>query len=220
MNGNPRQQALPFASGADVRVGQEVFAVGSALGVLSNTVTRGIVSAVRQVGAVRLVQTDAAINPGNSGGPLVDRSGLVIGVNSMTVGRQAGEGLAFAVAIEHVSQLLSGGRMTDTAGPLGGLQKMFAPPRDADDGRARTEQALAQALERVAMKADEIDEYWKRYARWCVASATRSGDRPWFGVYESGGISINPTSAIRLRRIPRDASHASRRRAFRGRTGV
>jgi S1-C subfamily serine protease len=45
-----------------------VIAVGSALGVLSNTVTRGIVSAVRKAGPVTLIQTDAAINPGNSGG--------------------------------------------------------------------------------------------------------------------------------------------------------
>ena len=57
------------------RVRQEVIAVGSALGVLSNTVTRGIVSAIREVGTVTLIQTDAAINPGNSGGPLVDRNG-------------------------------------------------------------------------------------------------------------------------------------------------
>ena len=92
------------------RVGQEVIAIGSALGVLSNTVTRGIVSAVRQVGAVTLVQTDAAINPGNSGGPLLDRQGMVIGVNSMTVGQAGGEGVAFAVAIDHVTQLLDSGR--------------------------------------------------------------------------------------------------------------
>ena len=196
LNGNPRQPVLEFATPSDVRVGQEVIAVGSALGVLSNTVTRGIVSAVRQVGSVRLLQTDAAINPGNSGGPLVDRSGKVIGVNSMTVARQVGEGVAFAVSIEHVGHLLSGSRApADAAGPLGGLQQMFSPPsREADDNRARSERALEQALERVAQRADELDEYWKRYERWCVAAADRNGDRPWFGIYRTGGISINTTS--------------------------
>ena len=54
--------------------GQEVIAIGSALGMLQNTVTRGIVSAVRNAGGVILIQTDAAINRGNSGGPLIDRS--------------------------------------------------------------------------------------------------------------------------------------------------
>ena len=66
-------------------------AIGSALGVLQNTVTRGIVSGVRQAGSVTLIQTDAAINPGNSGGPLVDRAGNVIGINTMGVAASAGD---------------------------------------------------------------------------------------------------------------------------------
>src|SRR4029450_7657154 len=81
-NANPNQPVLTLGSVSHARVGQEVIAVGSALGVLSNTVTRGIVSAMRQVGNITLIQTDAAINPGNSGGPLVDRSGGVIGGKS------------------------------------------------------------------------------------------------------------------------------------------
>jgi putative serine protease PepD len=68
---------------ADVRVGDQVLAVGSPLG-LSGTVTAGIVSALDR--EVRLggrrqtaLQTDASINPGNSGGPLVNARGEVIG---------------------------------------------------------------------------------------------------------------------------------------------
>jgi hypothetical protein len=200
VNANPRQPVLTLGSGGGARVGSEVFAVGSALGVLSNTVTRGIVSAVRQVGQVRLVQTDAAINPGNSGGPLVDRAGQVIGVNSMTVVRQAGEGVAFAVAIEHGSALLSGKSAVDEAqpGPINGLQRMLVSPQgDGDEGAARTERAeraVTQALERAAQRADELDDYWKRYERWCVASAERAGSRAWFGVFQPGGVTINPTS--------------------------
>ena len=105
-NANPDQPVLSMGSVSNARVGQEVIAVGSALGVLSNTVTRGIVSAIRQVGNITLIQTDAAINPGNSGGPLVDRSGLVIGVNSLAVAAQAGQGLAFAVGHRHWVGLL------------------------------------------------------------------------------------------------------------------
>ncbi|HZI80616.1 MAG TPA: trypsin-like peptidase domain-containing protein, partial [Vicinamibacterales bacterium] len=70
-NANPGQPVLTLGSIAGARVGEEVIAVGSALGVLSNTVTRGIISAVRKAGPVTLIQTDAAINPGNSGAPLV-----------------------------------------------------------------------------------------------------------------------------------------------------
>ena len=111
----------------------------SALGVLSNTVTRGIVSAVRKAGPVTLIQTDAAINPGNSGGPLVNRAGQVIGINSLRAGQQA-EGVAFAVAIDHATQLLNGERVTDTQTPLGSLTQMLDGRSDGDQQRARGEQ--------------------------------------------------------------------------------
>ncbi|MCL2533150.1 MAG: trypsin-like peptidase domain-containing protein [Nocardiaceae bacterium] len=99
---------------ADVRVGQDVVAVGSPLG-LSKTVTRGIVSALNR--PVRLsgegtdtdavidaVQTDAAINPGNSGGPLIDMDGRVIGINSAIRSESGGSvGLGFAIPIDDVT---------------------------------------------------------------------------------------------------------------------
>ena len=107
-NPDPKQATLRLGSVSTARVGEEVIAVGSALGVLSNTVTRGIVSAIRDVGTVRLIQTDAAINPGNSGGPLVDRNGVVIGINSLAVAAREGQGIGFAVAIDHARPLLSG----------------------------------------------------------------------------------------------------------------
>ena len=137
-NADPEQPVLSMGSVSHARVGQEVIAVGSALGVLSNTVTRGIVSAIRQVGNITLIQTDAAINPGNSGGPLVDRSGLVIGVNSLAVAAQAGQGLAFAVAIDHATDLLDG-QVSDSAlqTPLSALTKAMGGPSDSDQTRTR-----------------------------------------------------------------------------------
>jgi len=95
---NPRQATLRLGTAATARPGEEVIAIGYALGALSNTVTRGIVSALRQAGSVTLIQTDAAINPGNSGGPLISRDGAVIGINSMGISKQVGEGLGFAIA--------------------------------------------------------------------------------------------------------------------------
>ena len=77
------QAALPLGSIAGTRPGQEVIAIGSPLGMLQNTVTRGIVSGLRNAGGVMLIQTDAAINRGNSGGPLLDRSGRVIGIATL-----------------------------------------------------------------------------------------------------------------------------------------
>jgi S1-C subfamily serine protease len=199
-NPNPRQQTLRLGSVTRARAGQEVIAVGSALGVLSNTVTRGIVSAVRQVGTVTLIQTDAAINPGNSGGPLVDRSGLVIGVNSIGVAPRAAQGLAFAVAIDHATPLMNGQTTLAAQTPLTALNQAMGAPSDIDRRRAQGEQGYARVLEWAARNADELDAYWNRYSATCVATSSRAGDRPWFSVYETNGIRINATSAYNCER--------------------
>lgn len=99
-----------LGTSADLRIGQQVIAVGSPLG-LNGTVTSGIVSAVDRATAAdaqRLVQTDASINPGNSGGPLVDAGGRVVGVNSSiaTVGAGSGNiGIGFGVPIDDAARI-------------------------------------------------------------------------------------------------------------------
>jgi len=116
----PDAQGLkPASLGAAraLRVGEQVVAIGSPLG-LSSTVTAGIVSALDrpvttgdsadEASYINAVQTDAAINPGNSGGPLVNLLGQVVGVNSAiaTTGGiqdEAGSiGVGFAIPIEQV----------------------------------------------------------------------------------------------------------------------
>jgi hypothetical protein len=198
-NTNPRQPVLRLGSASTARVGQEVIAVGSALGVLQNTVTRGIVSALRQAGPVTLIQTDAAINPGNSGGPLIDRSGQVIGVNSMAVASRVGQGLGFAVAIDHAMQLLNGHTTTTTSTPLSGLSQLMGAPSEGDQMRERGAQAYAKVLEWAARNADDLESYWNRYSSTCVASATSAGSRAWFAVYEPNGIRIAATSTYNCR---------------------
>ena len=80
-----------------LRPGEEVAAIGAAMG-LDRTVTKGIVSAIRPLGGVRVIQTDAAINPGNSGGPLLTSRGEVVGLNILKF--QDAQGVAFAIAVE------------------------------------------------------------------------------------------------------------------------
>jgi S1-C subfamily serine protease len=81
-------------------VGEEVFAIGSPLG-LSGTVTKGIVSAMRTTGTgIHYIQLDATINPGNSGGPLLSRSGKVLGINTFKL--KGYEGLNFAILFSEV----------------------------------------------------------------------------------------------------------------------
>jgi len=107
-----RVKSLPICYASYPTAGEDVVALGSPAG-LTNTVTRGIVSAVRRAGksfnsvateSATLIQTDAAINPGNSGGPLVNANGEVIGIN--TFKKTKSEGLNFAVSIVDILQQL------------------------------------------------------------------------------------------------------------------
>ena len=93
--------AVTLGSSKDLRVGDEVIAVGNPFG-LGQTVTRGIVSAkARTIGAGPyddFIQTDASINPGNSGGPLFDLNGEVVGINAAI--HAGGEGIGFAIPVD------------------------------------------------------------------------------------------------------------------------
>ena len=175
-------QILQLGSASAIRPGQEVIAIGSPLG-LQNTVTRGIVSAVRTAGGVELIQTDAAINPGNSGGPLLDRDGRVIGVTTLKVTRGA-ESLGFAVAIGHAVPLIEG-RYVATG--LGTTQapSLQAVARGSDVDAARNTGAMRfeQAMQAAAQRADQIDQQWKRFQGNCLVNPTSSdAQREWLVV--------------------------------------
>ena len=81
-------RTLPFGDASKLEPGDEVVAIGYALGLSGEaTITRGIVSAIRYDSGHRsdVIQTDAAINPGNSGGPMLSMSGKIIGINTFKV---------------------------------------------------------------------------------------------------------------------------------------
>ncbi len=96
--------AATLGRSSAIQVGQTAIAIGSPLGVYTNSVTAGIISAIgREITTESgrldgLLQTDAAINPGNSGGALVDSSGAVIGIN--TAISTEGAGIGFAIPID------------------------------------------------------------------------------------------------------------------------
>jgi hypothetical protein len=86
------------------KVGESVYANGSALGFLDGTFTSGTVSSVtRDVNGTSCIQMDAAISNGNSGGPLVNSYAEVIGVNALSY--DSGENLNFAVKIDNLETL-------------------------------------------------------------------------------------------------------------------
>ncbi|MEE0059364.1 MAG: trypsin-like peptidase domain-containing protein, partial [Acutalibacteraceae bacterium] len=116
-------KAADFANSDEIKVGQDVVALGSPGGSsYSNSLTRGIVSALDRAlsgTAVTYIQTDAAINPGNSGGPLANMNGQVIGINTIKVVDTQFEGMGFAIPStkikEVVDELIKNGYVTGRA---------------------------------------------------------------------------------------------------------
>jgi S1-C subfamily serine protease len=114
---------LPIGTSHDLKVGQDVYAIGNPFG-LDWTLTNGIVSALDRSlteengnTVEHLIQTNAAINPGNSGGPLLDSAGRLIGINTAIYSPSgANAGIGFAVPVDTVNrvvpQLISRGKYT------------------------------------------------------------------------------------------------------------
>lgn len=114
-----------IGSSDDLKVGEQVIAIGNALG-YGQSVTTGIVSAKNRransdysqtredsdsdepddENGINLIQTDAAINPGNSGGALLNMDGEVVGINSAKLASTEVEGIGYAIAISDVSDIL------------------------------------------------------------------------------------------------------------------
>lgn len=98
-----------------LELGQEVVAIGNALG-YGQSVTTGIISALNREVTVtnddgtpitnKLIQTDAAINPGNSGGALLNMNGELIGINSVKVSSSQVEGMGYAIPISDVQSII------------------------------------------------------------------------------------------------------------------
>jgi S1-C subfamily serine protease len=181
------QVVIPMGSAHSLRPGQEIIVIGSALGTLQNSVSRGIVSGLRTAGGATLVQTDAAVNPGNSGGPMLDRNGSVIGITTM--GYRNSEGLNFGVAIDHARDLLEG-RQTNV-GTERGLNDIQSQSRGSESDRRQQqgEEQLRARIGQLAEAAVDIDTGWKRYREQCYqAPIPGNYDRPWFALLVPRGM--------------------------------
>ena len=137
---------LDMGDSDDLSIGEDVVAVGYPISDMlgeSATITRGVVSSVREFDSVEHIQTDAAINPGNSGGPLFNGAGEVIGVNTFTfrdIGWEGGgiEGVNLAVAInelkDRLSSLSAGESVGITPTPSPTPEATATPPPSASSG--------------------------------------------------------------------------------------
>ena len=116
INGEKNLKPATLGDSSKVRPGQQVVAIGNALGQFHNSVTAGIISGLgRPIQASdgsgssekleNLLQTDAAINPGNSGGPLVNMQGEVIGID--TAMAEQAQAIGFAIPINDAKSLVA-----------------------------------------------------------------------------------------------------------------
>jgi S1-C subfamily serine protease len=202
----PRDLLKPVAVGHHVQleVGQKTVAIGNPFG-LDHTLTTGIISALgRQVqgaGGVTIrdmIQTDAAINPGNSGGPLLDSSGLLIGMNTMIYSKSgAYAGIGFAVPASTIAriapQIIAKGHAEQVGlqvqiDPLGRLERRFgirgvvvlavphggAAERAGMVGITQTAEGLALGDIVVGVEDQKVDDYDDLYN---ALDLHRAGDK-------------------------------------------
>ncbi|HXV60790.1 MAG TPA: trypsin-like peptidase domain-containing protein [Vicinamibacteria bacterium] len=178
---DPGQSVLELGSVEDVVIGQEVVTIGSAFG-LRETVTRGIVSAIRTAKGVTFLQTDAAINPGNSGGPLLGLDGKVVGINTAKL--QEAESLGLAIAADHAAALFEGRSLEPLSVAAATEDETLAmfleTPRPepqipaASDGRASVARSAArnlqEALKPLSAQADQIDREYEAIKWQCLVN--------------------------------------------------
>ncbi len=154
--------------------GASVFAIGTALGALTNTLTDGMISGSRKAGSVNLVQVSSPFSPGMSGGPVLSKDSKVLGVISFSF--TEGQNLNIAVAAKHVRELLAQQARSaeavcaelreakvarNASGPSGGtsLDPTTKPDRvDGEQRRQARQQALADALSEVSSIVEAAED--------------------------------------------------------------
>ncbi|MCO4806931.1 MAG: trypsin-like peptidase domain-containing protein [Flavobacteriales bacterium] len=100
--------ALPIISNSDLaREGEEVYVIGAPGDTeLSQSVSKGIISAKRNIDGVKFIQTDTKISPGSSGSPLINNEGEIIGIINMKLVGDGVEGLSFAIDARYLNSVL------------------------------------------------------------------------------------------------------------------
>ena len=215
--------AANIGSSGQLKVGEQVVAIGNPLGELTATQTVGYVSgkdrAVSTDGTVmNMIQTDAAINPGNSGGPLFNMYGQVVGI---TTAKYSGttssgatiEGIGFAIPIDDVIGMLED--MKDygyvTGGYLGVTVTNLDPQRLAANGIPMgvyvMEVSKGGCADAAGVKADDILTELGGYRIQTINDLTRAlrnfkaGDTVTITVYR-GGESITLTGVLGEKPVP------------------
>ena len=204
----PRDKLRPLRlATSSPRQGERVAAFGSPLG-LAQSVSEGIVSAVRQSKELRtvvpievnalLIQTTTPISHGNSGGPLLDMKGMVVGVNTMTFQPLGGENLNFAVAAAEVPPLLWGKNKSPSPLPVddAGQSTVNGVGRIVRRAWAHViagelDEAIAECSEAIRLNPKDATAYWTRGDAY-----TKKGDYDTAIADYTEAIRLDPQNAL------------------------
>ncbi len=157
-----------FAAPGDVRIGDEVLAIGYALDLDGDpTVTLGIVSSLdrtvgTETGALKgLIQTDAAISSGNSGGPLVNALGQVVGLTTLVSSTEIGStanGLGFAISTAELLPAMEQLRAeaNGEADPAGYLGVQLERRRDGGSGALVADVVPGSAAAKAGIEVGDV----------------------------------------------------------------
>jgi len=143
--------SLRLGSSAEAQVGDTVYSLSNPLG-LNNTLSQGIISAIRPGDGYRMFQITAPISPGSSGGPLFNTKGEVIGITA--AGLAGGQELNFAIPIDYARPMMTiryvEMPLSNVYDPLpvvgGQAQAPAGPPQVPDEARKAIETYLAKGL--------------------------------------------------------------------------
>jgi serine protease Do len=177
--------AVPGTSGSDQpcldlqlsppAAGDDIYAIGSpASQELAFSLTRGIVSALRLLEGVQLLQTDASLSPGNSGGPLLDRHARVVGIVTKKIAGHAVEGLGFGVQVQDALQAL---KLSPALATDASLLRPSGPPVAALQSRAAAFVDTETPLPSLDPQGDERRRVASDYQR---RLRERAAATPWY----------------------------------------
>jgi len=203
---------VELGDSSNLKVGQFVIAIGTALGEFRHTVTTGVISGLGRgitagsalEGFVErlddVIQTDAAINPGNSGGPLLNSAGQVIGINVAVV--SGAENISFAIPINIVREALDQFEKTGkfASKPYLGVQyqmigKQTAILNNVPQGAYVVEVVQGSPAETAGIKVDDIitkfdgEVLTEDKSLADVISKKKLGDRVEIEIWQSGETS-------------------------------
>jgi S1-C subfamily serine protease len=183
---SPTDAQLPLGASASLRLGQGIVALGWAHSLQQSTVTRGIITGLRQMGEHQMIQTDAAPNPGDSGGPVVDRSGQVVGVTTFRFENGTG---GLAVPIDDVKPFIEKVFSSVLTIPRSAGAVIVPRPSDTEVQRAIGAQRYATDLASAAARATTLDGAWTRYRTVCKITNVPAGQtHEWFGLYDANSL--------------------------------